>query len=311
MSAGIENTWHAAALADSVLETVDIVLLNLVVAADVPALNGLDIDACKRVVDSWTDQFRLQLPRMEERFHDTPECWKNDIRLFRVGMLQGFLGHSIGMRYVEQHKDLSAVHYTNPSDLFLNGLLETRAGTCASMAVLHVAMSRQMGWPVSLACAGHHLFSRFEDADVVHNIESTSTHLGAFASDSDEDYLERFRLPKKAVDCGSDLRKLTAREMLGVFVALRGRHYRDIGELDLADRDFALSRVLFPNYRHAYIDAMVPMLTRGKSLFDDTELGHPKSLFHDLAPAFGYPVVDNAGQRTMTFSEFASSADVR
>jgi hypothetical protein len=299
------------ALQDDELERTDVAALNLAVASEISALSGLDPEAYDESVTRWTNEFADRLPVLERHFCASPHHWKSDIRLFRVGMLQGFLGHEIGIRYIEEQKRASVVHYTDAGSLFLNGLIDAKQGTCGNMAVLHVAISRRLGWPVSLACAKSHLFSRFDDGSVIHNIETTSTHPGTFASDSDQDYVERFQLAKKAIDCGSDLRKLSAREMLGVFVSLRARHYRDIGEVDLADRDYALSRFLFPNYRSAYIDAMVPMLMRGKSLFDDTELGHPKSLFHDLAPAFGYPVANTAGQRAMTLSEFASCADAR
>jgi hypothetical protein len=145
-----------------------------------------------------------------------------------------------------------------------------------------------MGWPVSLACARSHLLSRFDDGEVIHNIEATSTHPGAFASDPDECYIERFKLPKRAIECGSDLRKLTAREMIGVFLALRGRHYCDTSQTRLADLDFSLSRVLFPNHRRTYVAAMLPMIQHGADLFDANEVGHPNSLFEDLAPHFGF-----------------------
>jgi hypothetical protein len=313
MNAGQRTSvLQLCALQDDQLENTDVVVLNLAVAAEISALSGLHLELYDESVTKWTNEFADRLPVLERHFRAVPHHWKSDIRLFRVGMLQGFLGHEIGIHYVEEQKRASYVRYTDAGSLFLHGLIDTKQGTCGNMAVLHVAISRRLGWPVSLACAKSHLFSRFDDGQVTHNIEATSTHPGTFASDSDQDYVERFQLAKKAIDCGSDLRKLSAREMLGVFVSLRARHYRDIGEVDLADRDYALSRVLFPNYRNAYIDAMVPMLMRGKSLFDDAELGHPKSLFHDLAPAFGCPIANTAGQRRpMTLSEFASCADAR
>jgi hypothetical protein len=194
-------------------------------------------------------------------------------------MLQGFLGHHVGIRYIEEQKDAKAVSYTDPSHLFLNGVIDTLRGTCANMPTLHVAMARRIGWPVSLACAKAHCLSRYDDGKVYHNIESTSTHEGSFVSDPDEVYIDRFKLPKRAIECGSDLRKLTAREMLGLFVAFRARHYSDIGQMELADSDFSLSRVLFPTYRNGYIRAMMPMLRRGAQLFDRDEIGHPNSLF--------------------------------
>jgi hypothetical protein len=280
---GAMTLWQLLALPDEELEQADVVVLNLAVAKEIPSLAKLQISNYVNVVDDWTAQFRRVLPSMEVQFRQTPERWRNDIRLFRVGMLQGFLGHEIGLRYIEEQKTATAVSYTNPGDLFLNGLIDTKRGTCGNMAALHVAMARRMGWPVSLACAKTHFLSRFDDGQVIHNIEATSTHPGSFASDSDDYYIQKHKLPRKAITCGSDLRKLTAREMIGAFLSLRGRHYQDTDRMVKADQTFALARAVFPQYRRAYIAGMIPMLTRGQTLFDPDELGHPNSLFRDFA----------------------------
>jgi hypothetical protein len=152
------------------------------------------------------------------------------------------------------------------------------------MATLHVAIARRMGWPVSIACAKTHLLSRYDDGEVVHNIEATSTQPGTFASDPDAEYIKRFNLPQKAIECGSGLRRLTAREMAGVFLALRARHYQDIRDLEHADSSYALSRVLFPSYRDACARSIVPFLWRAGQLFNPGEIGHPDSIFDGLAP---------------------------
>lgn len=280
--------WKLLALDEPELEKSDLVAANLAVARQIPALGKIDISRYVKTVDDWTQRFARQLPGMERMFRQTPARWKSDIRFFRVGMLQGFLGHEIGLRYIEEQKHVTAVSYTDPSDLFINGLIDKKQGTCGNMAALHVAMCRRMGWPVSLAVARSHLLSRFDDGQVIHNIEATSTHPGAFASDPDEVYVEKFNLPQRAIACGSDLRKLTAREMIAVFLALRGRHYCDTNRMRLADLDFALSRVLFPNHRRTYVAAMVPMIQRGADLFDRDEVGHPNSLFEDLGTQFGF-----------------------
>jgi len=197
--------WQLLALDDAALEQTDVVLLNLAVAKGIPSFADLDVARYVHIVDDWTRQFRQVLPGMEQQFRKTPSRWKNDIHFFRVGMLMGFLGHEIGLRYIEEQKYGTDAHYTNPGDLFLNGLIDTKQGTCGNMPVLHVAMARRMGWPVSLACAKSHFISRFDDGQVVHNVEATVTHPGSFSSGSDEEYMKRFQLPAKAVECGSDL----------------------------------------------------------------------------------------------------------
>src|SRR5262245_32481002 len=111
--------------------------------------------------------------------------------------------------------------------MFLNGVIDNRRRTCGDMATLHVAMGWGRGWSESLGCAKSHYFCRYDDGKVTHNIEATQSGKGGFSSPYDEDLVKRDQLPKKAIACGSDLRALLPREMLGVFLGLRGRHMRD------------------------------------------------------------------------------------
>jgi hypothetical protein len=280
------SIWGWLALPDRDLEQSDLAAANLCVARGIPALGDLDVCSRCRTVDDWTQQFVTDLPRMEQVFHRGPSRYKSDIRFFRVGMLAGFLGSKLGIRYIESQKSAASVSYTNPSDLFLDGVIDTRRGTCGNMAALHVAMSRRIGWPVSLAVVSSHIISRYDDGSAVHNVELSSVNDGTFASDDDAFYKQKFGLPERAVECGSDLRRLTVREMLGVFIALPARHFADVGDSGRADTDYALSRVCFPQYRRGYIGSMVPMLRRGASLFDHGETGHPDSVFRDFGQIF-------------------------
>lgn len=285
------TVWQLLALTDDAIEQVDLVAANLLVARGIPSLSHLDINRYCRIVDGWTEQFAVELPQLEAMFHQSPERWKNDIRFFRFGMLAGFLGHEVGIRYIEEQRNATSVRYTNPSDLFLNGVIDTKRGTCGNMAALHVAMCRRLGWPVALAAVKSHFISRFDDGEVVHNIEMSSVRQGTFSSDPDNFYIEKFGLPPRAINSGSDLRKLSMREMIGVFLSLRGRHRTDTGKLLEADQDYALARALFPTHRRTYIAALPPMLRRGGTLFDSDEVGHPNSLYGELAAEWSMPTV--------------------
>jgi hypothetical protein len=269
------STWQLLALSDEALEQADIVEINLAVAREIPRLAKLDVDRYCRIVNDWTERFASQLPEMERGFAKTPWKWKNDIHFFRVGMLAGFIGQELGIDYIEDQKHVTAIAYTNPSDLFLNGLIDTKRGTCGSMPTLHVAIARRLGWPVGLAAVKSHHVSRFDDGAVTYNFEASVAHPGAFSSDTDEAYLKRFDLPRKAIACGSDLRKLTAREMMAIFISLRARHFSDIDDLDQADRDYCLARALFPRHRCSFRGAIIPMVRRGEAIYDPNEVGHP------------------------------------
>jgi hypothetical protein len=129
-----------------------------------------------------------------------------------------------------------------------------------------------------LACADSHYVCRYDDGKNVYNIEATDTGRGGFAEGSDQDYIEKEGVSRKAIAVGSDLRKLTAREMLAVFVQARARHYADTGRIDLAARDYALAHTMFPNSRKVYIGLVGNLLPVGERLFVPSELGHPMSL---------------------------------
>ena len=293
------------------LDTDDLVHLNLTVAQGIPALAGLDIGHYCRVVDGWTEQFTRWLPDVERQFHRAPSRFKDDIRFFRLGMLAVFMGLELGLDYIEEQKSAKSIRYRNPSDLFLNGLIDTRRGTCASLPTLHVAMSRRLGWPVSLACAAGHIFSRFDDGRTHWNIDPARVEPGMFFEDSDEGFMRRYNLPPKAISCGSDLRSLTGREMLGLFLSLRARYFADNDETESAETSYCLARALFPRHRATYIAARHQTLTRGKWLFETGELGHPHSLYEMLAQTYA-PVemrmvgAANAPQATVPVFQFVS-----
>jgi hypothetical protein len=285
------------ALGDPDLSQVDPVVLNLLVARSIPSLSHLDISAYQVRADKWAGGVREWLPGAEREFRKTPELWKNDVRFFRLGVLHQYLEQEVGVAYIEEQKTATRVLYTDPSDLFLNGVMDTRRGTCGNMAALHVAIGWRLGWRVSLACVRSHFICRFDDGTVTHNIEATQSGFGGFKSDPDEYLVRQHGLPPVAVGCGSDLRALTPREMLGVFVGLRGRHMRDTGRWRDAARDYLLARWLFPNSRWLYVDAMTLSVGHGSSLFAPGEVGSPQSLAEMLTMRYQRQGINPHGGR--------------
>ncbi len=142
---------------------------------------------------------------------------------------------------------------------------------------------------MSLAYVKSHLVCRYDDGKVTHNIEATQAGFGGFKSDPDEYLVREYGLPPVALQCGSDLRALSPREMLGVFIGLRGRHMRDSGRPEEAELDYLLARRLFPNSRRLYIDAMALAVPRGGALFEPGEVGPPQSLAQWVTNEYGTP----------------------
>ncbi len=287
-------------LSDLDLATVDPLEMNLLVARSIPGLAELEIAPYQEQADAWAEEVRQRLPAAEEVFWQTPWQWKNDVRFFRLGVLCGFVDVELGIAYHEEQRDGHAVLYTEPGDLFLHGVMDSRRGTCANMPALHVALAWRLGWPVSLACVRSHYICRYDDGQVQHNIEATQAGLGGFKSDPDDYLVARFGLTAAALSSGSDLRAVTARELLGIFVGFRARHMRDTGKLAEAERDYLLARHLFPANRVLYQAAMGVQVMRSEQLFAPHEAGAPRGLLGWLQQQ--YPLASGVGLGSMVIT---------
>ena len=213
------------------MSKVDPVVMNLVVAKGIPALADLDIGRYVRLADEWAVDLRAQMLSKEKEFYRTPQDWGNDIDLFHLGLVAWYCDVVLGVAYREDHRDRilaerklppemrKGFHYTDPTDLFINGVMDTRRGCCGNMALLHVVLGRRVGLPVYLACAWAHSICRFDDGQKTINIETTNTGKGGFSLPADEEVLAEHNLPPISKKCGSDLRALTPHEMLAMFLS--------------------------------------------------------------------------------------------
>jgi len=273
-------------LSENELSAVDPLAINLIVARAIPGLEAICVEPYQRLVNIWVHDFATRfLPDCERTFYSNPTAYKNDLDFFRLGAISHYVEHEIGIEYLQSQRDSKPILYTNPSDLFLNGLLDTRRGTCGNMAALQLAFAWRMQWPVSLACLHSHFLIRFDDGQKQFNIEATQSGFGGFKSDPDEYLIRERNIPDKALAAGSDLKALTRREILGVFVGLRGRHLQDVGIATATDEaimkaevDYLIARSLFPNCRWIYKGQMVVSALRGNEIFEIGEMGHPRTL---------------------------------
>jgi hypothetical protein len=89
------------------------------------------------------------------------------------------------------------------------------------------------------------------------------------------------------VRCGSDLRALTPRDLLAVFIGCRARHMADTNHPEEAERDYLLARYLFPTNRRLYESQTELSVERSESLFEPGEPGSPQDLAGWLRQRFG------------------------
>jgi hypothetical protein len=261
------------AATDAELARIDPVAVNLAVAVGIPALERLDICAYQKRMDVWADDLRQRLPKAEAKFHKTPGDWEGDIRLFRLGVVCWYISSVLGVRYRDDQREAQTVAYCDPADLFLYGVMDSRLGTCANMAVLFLALIWRLRWPVHLVVASNHLFCRFEDGKVRYNVEATNFERG-FRVPGDDYYRKQFGVPDVAVRCGSDLRSLTPRETLAWYLGLRGRHCQDVGNLESAEVDYLRARALFPKSRRLYEEQIGVSIQLSQDRFQPDERGH-------------------------------------
>jgi hypothetical protein len=269
-------------LSNGELGQMDPVVMNLAVARGVPALANLDIGHYVQLADRWADDLQTRMPGMETEFRQSPEDWRNDLDFFRLGLVCWYVDVVLNVAYREDQREATDILYTDPTDLFLNGVMDTRRGTCANLPLLHVVLGRRIGLPVSLACVGSHLLCRFDDGQTTINIEATETGRGGFSSQTDQFVLTKHQVPAKAQACGSDLRAVTPREMLGLFLGHRARHFENTGRLAEAEPDYLLARYLFPNSRMLSVTQTRISVQCSMKLFEPDEEGHPSGLAHWL-----------------------------
>ena len=286
---------HLLGMSNRQLAAVDPLVMNLLVAKDLPSLASLDISRYQETVNQWTEDFLSRcLPHWEPHFYDAPQDFDNHLGLFRLGMVCQYLDLEIGITYIPEQRNVKKILYTNPSHLFLNGLIDTRTGTCGNMPALHVAIAWRLGWPVSLTSIGTHFLCRYDDGKSIFNIETTDTGRGGWSTPDDATLIARENISSRAIACGSELRALTHREMLACFIALRARHLQDLGQFHqqehlrlAAEQEWLLARSIFPSQRLFYQNQMACSALRGDLCFDPNEPGHPLTFVQFLSQLYG------------------------
>lgn len=211
------------ALSDEDLSRLDPLLVNLIVAREIPGLESLDVPRYSAVVDDWAARISRGLAAAEP-MEAGSELYKRDPDLWRMGsMAIALAGPSFGVTYTKDTPRPS-----QPAQLFVHGAIDTKVGTCSNLPVLYLALAHRLDWPLKAVVSRDHMWCRWDDGKPDgkrFNIEATNAasdgDTGSFSSETDEQYAQSLRTSKLAIDCGSDLTSLTPRQTLGVYLQTR------------------------------------------------------------------------------------------
>ena len=147
------------------------------------------------------------------------------------------------------HYDRSPFARSRQDYRFLNGILDTRQGTCYAIPLLYIAVAQRLGYPLYPVLAPDHIFVRYVDpAFTEQNVETTSG--GKYFPD--QYYIEAFAVSKKGMKSGSYLRALTYRQFLGqmlvVSAVTHGRNGESLKAIAYLEKAAQLDPQFADNY---------------------------------------------------------------
>jgi len=198
-----------------------------------------------RTLDQWAKRVASETERNLHKFREQPAEFNHSEGYFRVLALVTVLQQDFKVHY--NPKRILSPDYSDPNDLFLQGLLsDRRQGTCVSMPVLYVAVGRRLGYPLKLVTSKAHVFARWESGDGKErfNIEATNEGLNCFP----DEYYRTWpvAMTESEIASGQFLKSLTPAEELAVFLSARGHCLEAAGRFAEAQLAHAHAHALAP-----------------------------------------------------------------
>jgi hypothetical protein len=210
-------------LSDEQLARLDIALVNLLCAEELPGAEVIDRDLCLCTIDRMAERVRIKTLDAFKAFERTPARWDHSTGIFRIHVLISVLQREFGVRYNPAKIPLEAPLDTE--DCFIYGIIQGQGGTCGSLPVLYAAVGRRLGYPlklVSAACTNRwmHLFVRWDEPGGERfNIAVNNQ---GFDCPPDDYYRQgAYKTRPDWEQTGSVLKSKTPREELAVFLSQR------------------------------------------------------------------------------------------
>lgn len=246
------------------LHEVDIARVNLLCASNLPSTAGLDIDHALAKLDEWAEKVADETARHLYRVSDPRYAahYGHSEARFRAEMLAQVLQEDLGVHY--NMDAVGSFSFADATTGFVHGMIpkpgevtaDTPGGTCASMPVLYVSVGRRLGYPLKLVTTDSHVFARWEGLNHAKpewrdrfNCETT----GGF-SIFDDAYYRTWpkQITEQQVIANGYLQSLTPTEELAMFMATRGHHGEDVGQLAFAARCYE-NAYRYDKYRPCYL----------------------------------------------------------
>jgi len=232
------------ASSDPELERVDPLIMNLAVAQGLPEFANLDVDCYARQLDAWAGEIKHDTERHYYRFVEKPEDFKHSEIEYKISWLASDINAVFKIDY-----DLEDFDAARPENLFLNGLVDRKVGTCVSMPLLYVALGWRLGYPIKLVAVPTHLFARWDDGVNRVNIEAT----GYGGELSDEEYAAEFFVSQRCRDRGAP-ESLTPRQMLAQMILARAHCWARRGNVHEHLADALRANLLDPEHPLAILE---------------------------------------------------------
>ena len=230
------------------LGEVDIARMNLLCASALPDTKGLDVEHALSVLDDWAARVASETDRHLDRVTDPrfAERYRGSEAHFRAEMLAQVLQEDLGVKY--DMKAVGSFSFADPSVAFIHGMIppeggiiaDTPGGTCVSMPVLYVAVGRRLGYPLKLATTDSHIFARWDGKD--HENQAYRDYFNCETTNGfhrfDDDHYRTWPKPvtDQQVAVNGFLKSLNPAEELAQFLATRGHHAFDVGQVGFAAR---------------------------------------------------------------------------
>ncbi len=233
------------ALTDAELEKVDPLIVNLTVARGIPEFEKLDVKRYVEVVDGWAKEIQFDIDRHRYRFEQDPAQFNHSEPQYKIEWLISDIYTVFKIDY-----DILDFDFSDASNLFLNGIVDRRLGTCVSLPMLHVAIGWRLGMPINPVTVPTHVFARYDDGKDRINIEAT----GYGDQKPDAFYEERYFISQRCKERGAEMASLTPRQTLAIVLLARASYWKAVGNAEKYLEDALRANILYPAYPLAITD---------------------------------------------------------